>query len=233
MLINYRQRHHFRSIPFHYVAFGLAVLALLIAFKAVGLCQVDRTALPTVFLAGVNLAGAEFGSVAKNGPLGRHTKDYVYPVASLWPGYASPNYFIAKGMNTFRLPLSWERLQPNLMGALNETEAKLLVIATSDLLKLGAWVIIDLHNYARYYGEVLGSNAVGYSSFADVWRRIALLFKHRERVIFGLMNEPHDLPTENWVDAANEAIRAIRGVEARNLILVSGNHWGSAQSMVF
>ncbi len=43
------------------------------------------------------------------------------------------------------------------------------------------------------------------------------------KVIFGLMNEPHDLPTENWLTAANVAIAAIRATGATNLITVPGN----------
>jgi endoglucanase len=44
------------------------------------------------------------------------------------------------------------------------------------------------------------------------------------------MNEPHDISSETWVDAANAAIVAIRAKGARNLILVGGNHWSSAQA---
>jgi endoglucanase len=55
---------------------------------------------------GVNLAGAEFGvgngSVNLPGTYGTH---YTYPTA------AEANYFIGKGMNTFRVPFRWERLQ--------------------------------------------------------------------------------------------------------------------------
>jgi endoglucanase len=113
---------------------------------------------------------------------------------------------------------------------LYESEAKLLLVATNELAKTGAWVNIDLHNYARYLGEPIGSPKVGVDDFADVWGRIAELFKGQDRVIFGLMNEPHDMPTEKWVSAANAAITAIRAVGARNLIFVGGNHWSSAQA---
>ena len=40
------------------------------------------------------------------------------------------------------------------------------------------------------------------------------------RVAFGLMNEPHTMPTELWLADANEAIDAIRDSGAPNLILV-------------
>ena len=44
------------------------------------------------------------------------------------------------------------------------------------------------------------------------------------------MNEPHDMPTEQWVKAANSAIAAIRRTGASNLILVPGNGWSGAFS---
>src|SRR4029079_3887985 len=53
---------------------------------------------------GVNLPGAEFGSVLP----GTYNHDYTYPTA------AEINYFIGKGLNTFRLPFRCERVQPSL-----------------------------------------------------------------------------------------------------------------------
>jgi len=50
---------------------------------------------------GVSLAGAEFGS---NLP-GEYGTDYIYPIKD------EVDYFTSKGMNIFRLPFLWERLQ--------------------------------------------------------------------------------------------------------------------------
>lgn len=44
------------------------------------------------------------------------------------------------------------------------------------------------------------------------------------------MNEPHDMTTEGWLDAANAAIAAIRDAGADNLVLVPGNGWSGAFS---
>jgi endoglucanase len=182
------------------------------------------------FLTGVNLAGAGFGSerIVKGGGRGRHGIDYVYPVEPFAPGYTSPSYFVSNGMNAFRLSFLWERLQPKLGSPLDNGESARLVEATDQLLKLGAWVVIDLHNYARYEDTLIGSDAVKIADFADVWGRIAQLFKGKDRVLLGLMNEPHDMSTETWVSAANAAIGAIRAAGASNLILVPGNAWSSA-----
>jgi endoglucanase len=44
------------------------------------------------------------------------------------------------------------------------------------------------------------------------------------------MNEPNEMPTEQWLAAANAAIAAIRRTGATNLILVPGNGFSSAAS---
>jgi endoglucanase len=44
------------------------------------------------------------------------------------------------------------------------------------------------------------------------------------------MNEPYNMATENWVSAANEAIRRIRATGATNTIAVPGNGYSGAHS---
>lgn len=114
------------------------------------------------FLTGVNLAGAGFGAerIVKGGARGEHGTDYVYPVEPFAPGYRSPSYFVSSGMNAFRLSFLWERLQPKLGQPLDAAELKRLVDATDQLLKLGAWVVLDLHNYARYENSLIGSDRI-------------------------------------------------------------------------
>lgn len=183
-----------------------------------------------VYLEGVNLATAGFGSerIGKTGPPGRFGFDYTYPVQRFTPGYTSPAYFVAAGMNAFRLSVLWERLQPALGAPLNEAELARLVSATHDLTKLGAWVIVDVHNYARYRGDIIGSSDVPVSALADLWAKLAPHLAGEDHVILDLMNEPHDISTATWVEAANAAIAAIRTAGANNIILVGGNTWSGA-----
>ncbi len=183
-----------------------------------------------VALRGVNLSGAEFGeqNVSADSS-GLHGKDYIYPVPEFIEGYETPVNLVAAGFNTFRLPFLWERLQPELGEPLDDAELTRLSTAVAYLNDLGAFVIIDPHNYARYRGQVIGSG-VSAADFADFWRRLAEEFKTQRGVAFGLMNEPNNMRTLDWVDAANAAIGAIRAVEAPNLILVPGNHWTGAHS---
>lgn len=172
---------------------------------------------------GVNIAGAEFS----NDKLpGRYGYDYAYPEP------ATIDYFAEKGMNIIRIPTRWERLQHQLKAELDANEMQRLDAVVSHAESKGLHVIIDVHNYATYYGSVIGTANVPTDALADLWRRIALRYKDRESVIFGLMNEPNGLPTETWLEAANNAIAEIRRVGARNMIFVPGDGWSSARSWV-
>ena len=121
---------------------------------------------------GVNLAGAEFAH------------------GTFWPNEQEVEYFAGKGMNTFRVPFLWERLQPTLTQPFAEAQLDELIRVVAEITSRDAIVILDPHNYARYQGQLIGDGTVRNEDFADLWRRLAILFADRSDVIFGLMNEP-------------------------------------------
>ncbi|MCX7799947.1 MAG: glycoside hydrolase family 5 protein, partial [Fimbriimonadales bacterium] len=168
-------------------------------------------------------AGAEFGSV-EPGSVGVHGRDYVYP------DERSVRYFRSKGFNLFRIPFSWERLQPRLNAPFDPAEEARLRALVSAVVRSGAVAVLDPHNYARYHGRTIGSPEVPIEAFSAFWARLAGSYRGERRVWFGLMNEPHDLPTETWLRAANAALASIRQAGATNLVLVPGNHWSGAHS---
>jgi endoglucanase len=188
------------------------------------------TTLP--FSRGVNLAGADFG---ENRPLpGTYVTDYIYPNQS------EVDYFNAKGMGIYRLPFLWERLQRTLYAKFDADEQARLDAFVNATTAKGKIVILDPHNYARYFGALIGSSAVPNAAFADFWRRLAEHFKGNKNVVFGVMNEPYSkqtpdnsgpaqpLPVAQWVSAANDAIAAIRSTGAGNTILVPGTRFSGA-----
>lgn len=170
---------------------------------------------------GVNLSGAEFNSRKKPGIL---FKDYVYPAASDF------SYFASKGMNTIRLPFLWERLQPKLNGPLDQAQLGLIKKALEAAKANKQYLILDLHNYAKYNGQRVGTNDVPANALADLWRKLALEFKDDKTAIFGLMNEPNGISAPDWANAAQGAINAIRKTGAKNLILVPGTAYTGAHS---
>ena len=177
---------------------------------------------------GVNLAGAEFGQTSLPGV---YTTHYTYPTQ------AEVDYFRSKGMNVIRLPFRWERLQQSANASFNTSEFNRLNAFVSATTAKGVSVILDPHNFARYYPDpgnyqsssqgLVGSD-VPNSVFSNFWFRVADVSKTNGHVIFNLVNEPNSMPTEQWVSAANAAIAAIRAAGATNLILVPGNAWTGA-----
>ncbi|PPU85684.1 cellulase [Xanthomonas populi] len=171
--------------------------------------------------AGVNLSGAETKSSKKPGVL---NVDYLYPAASDY------HYFAGKHMNTIRLPILWERLQPKAGGELDAAQLALIRQAVANAKAAKVYLILDVHNYAKYYGNKIGSSRVPISTFTDLWRRLAIAFKNDNAVIFGLMNEPYDINPQSWATAAQASIDTIRKTGANNLILVPGALWSGAHS---
>jgi endoglucanase len=176
---------------------------------------------------GINLAGAEFGSVP-----GRCNIDYVYP------GAEHVAYFSTLGFNCFRVPFRWERLQPSLGGEFVAEEIRQLTLLIEEITRRGHTAILDPHNYAKrriaddgWANEhVIGSTAVPAQAFEDFWRRLAVSFKNKDRIVFGLMNEPYGISAAAWLEIVNRAIAAIRGTGAANLLTVPGTNYTGAHS---
>jgi endoglucanase len=166
----------------------------------------------------VNLAGGEFGDALP----GKENIDYRW--------HAEVDYVLSKGMNTFRVGFKWERLQSTAYGEFEAPYAAKLDALVAYATSKGANVILNPHNFARYYGDTVGSAKVPAAVFADLWRRLATRHVGNAHVIFNLVNEPNTIATEQWVSAANAAIAAIRTAGANNVIHVPGNGWTGAHS---
>ena len=105
----------------------------------------------------------------------------------------------------------------------------------------GMYVILDPHNFQRYWPDisnfngmqsgsvgVVGGTVVPDSAFSNFWYQIASIYKNNPHVIFGLMNEPNAVPETQMVTSENTAIAAIRATGATNMIFVPGNRWTGA-----
>jgi endoglucanase len=194
---------------------------------------------------GLNRAGAEYGS-DWDGWTGQTF--FTFPTKS---EFASElRYFGSKGFNILRLPISWERLQHELNGDLDHDYQNHLVSFVKQA-NAGGWVvIIDLHNYNRYaigafdaagqqvnsYSQqILGDGILNSVHLVDVWTKIATLFKRTTKVVFNIMNEPHDFPitSDAWFPMIQSVIDAIRAAGATQLVLVPNSrgsdvdHWDS------
>jgi len=168
---------------------------------------------------GVNLSGAEWGKIP-----GTVNVDYVFPTN------AEVDYFVTKKINLIRFPIAWERVQPSAKGDLDLTYLGGIQNIIGYATERNVQVLLDVHNYARYYGNVIGESEYGSDVLADLWSKLAREFANNPKVIFGIMNEPNNMKTETWLADANDAIAAIRSAGASNLITVPGNGWTGASS---
>ncbi|RYE75688.1 MAG: glycoside hydrolase family 5 protein [Myxococcales bacterium] len=148
--------------------------------------------------------------------------DYFYPQAK------HLDYYLGKGLTTIRLPFRWKRLQHEQKAALDPTELGRLDAVVKLAGERGMRLILDPHDYASYDGDKVGSPEVPNAAFADFWSKLAKHYKDNPLIVFGLMNEPSKMKTEQWLGAANAAIAAIRKAGATNLILVPGNGYTGA-----
>lgn len=139
------------------------------------------------------------------------------------------------GMNLFRLPVGWQYLvNNNLGGTLDANNLAKYDQLMQGCLATGAYCIIDIHNYARWNGGIIGQGGPTNDQFASLWRQLASKYASQSKVIFGLMNEPHDVPNINtWAQTLQQVVTAIRQAGATsNYITLPGNDWQSAAAFV-
>lgn len=177
-------------------------------------------------LTGVNVSGAEFGSVP-----GRINQDYVYPNA------VELDYYAASGARIVRIPFRWERLQPALYGPLATVDRAALQSVVRNARARGLVVVLDMHDYARRRpnGEAKANAAVGTvdlgaSALTDAWTKIAADYRDDPNVWLGLMNEPSGLAVADWWRVAQQLVVDLRGQRVTNKLLVPGGSWTGAHS---
>lgn len=187
--------------------------------------------MPSSALRGVNLVGGEFswGKV----PSPKEGKDYLFV------SEADIDYLVGVGVKFARLVFSWELLQPTLKGPLSSgvgSYGERLFSRVTYLRSKGVQVLLEPHGaetpkFARWKGALVGTAACPNDAFADLWSRLATLYKGDPGgVYFGLSNEPNNMPTMQWFQAAQAAIVAIRAAKATNWVVCPGNGWSNAAS---
>ncbi|KAF9482685.1 cellulase-domain-containing protein [Pholiota conissans] len=184
---------------------------------------------------GINISGFDFGCNSD----GSCTASGAWPPLLKYYGHdgaGQMQHFVNDdGFNTFRLPVGWQFLSNDAQtGTLNETNFAEYNDLVNACLATGASCIVDVHNYARFNGAIIGQGGPSNAVFATLWGNIAAKFASNSKIIFGVMNEPHDVPDINmWAASVQAAVTAIRNAGATSqIILLPGNNWTSAQTFV-
>jgi len=174
---------------------------------------------------GIDLVGVNFGSgVFDPGTVpGVYNKGYTYADESYYKRHSE------LGFKLVRLGFLWERIQPKLGTDLNAAELGRIKLSLDHAQKHGIKVILDMHNYYRYYGKVINSPEVPRAQFAETWRKIAVeLSKHPALYGYGLMNEPYNTGNNMWPQTAQAAGQAIRKIDPTKWIMIAGDRYSSA-----
>ncbi|PWY95434.1 glycoside hydrolase [Aspergillus sclerotioniger CBS 115572] len=195
----------------------LTLLAFLLAFLLAQAWASPRAKRASSFKwFGSNVSGAEFGQGNIPGTLGT---DYI------WPSASDITPLVNAGMNIFRVPFLMERLVPdNLTGEADATYMADLKATVKTITDLGAYAVVDPHNFGRYYGEIITST----SDFGAFWTTVAKEFTDNDLVIFDTNNEYHDMDQTLVLNLSQAAINSIRSVATSQYIFIEGNSYSGA-----
>jgi aryl-phospho-beta-D-glucosidase BglC (GH1 family) len=146
--------------------------------------------------AGVNIAGFDFGCTT-DGSCSLTGTSKPYDIVSGANAIGQMTHFIKDDtLNTFRLPVGWQFLvNGQLGGTLNANNLGQYDKLVQGCLNSGASLcILDIHNYARWNGKIVGQGGPPNAQLADVWKQLATKYGSNSKIVFGVMNEPHDIP---------------------------------------
>jgi len=157
------------------------------------------------------------------------------------------------GFNTFRLPVSWQYLTDNddyATATLDPTNFGKYDELVQACLNTGAYCVIDLHNYGRFNGDLIGQAGPSAELFAQLWGAIAKKYAGEPYVIFGLMNgvsansddddyndfgfgAPGAVNIATWAKTLQSAVNSIRNAGALlQVILLRGTDWTGTTGFV-
>ncbi|KAI9682466.1 MAG: Endoglucanase EG-II [Trizodia sp. TS-e1964] len=180
--------------------------------------------------AGVNIAGFDF-SCSTDGSCQVGGIYAPLPATGGPDGSGQMKHFVQDdNLNAFRLPVSWQYLvDGNLGGSLSANNLGNYDKLLQACLGTGALCIIDIHNYARWNGGVIGQGGPSNDQFVSLWTQLATKYASPTNVAFGIMNEPHDINIQTWAETLQLVVTAIRKAGATSqYILLPGNNYSSA-----
>ena len=99
-------------------------------------------------------------------------------------------------LNIFRLPVAWQYLAEKPGAPLNPANLNNYDALVKACLATGSLCMIDIHNYARWDGEIIGQGGPTDEDFADLWSQLATQYMSQSKVVMGIVNEPHESMSE-------------------------------------
>ncbi|KIH86820.1 endoglucanase 2 [Sporothrix brasiliensis 5110] len=185
---------------------------------------------------GVAMAGGDFGcDIDGSCPLSTAT----LPLTELGhaDGGGQMKHFVEDdGVNMFRLPTSWQFLINNdkeVSDTFDPTNAGRYDQFVKACLATGAYCMIDVHNFARFNGGIVGQGGPSDDMFVAIWAALAKMYADEPKVVFEITNEPHDLDLETWAATCQKVVNGIRNAGAKTqMILLPGTNFDSAATLI-
>lgn len=178
-----------------------------------------------------------FAAAAATNPMS-NTQPGVYGVGYDYGSDGTYAYLASRGVKLVRIAIRWERIQSSFDKPLVKAEIAHLTDAVKAAAAHGIKVIIDLHQFGRFYlGESdglghaisIGAPQVPLSAFIDVWTRLARTYDKNPAVIgFDLMNEPAAITPAAWHRYSQATVTALRRAGIRKTLVIEGPVWDAA-----
>lgn len=189
-----------------------------------------------VKFAGVNISGFDFGCTT-DGTCSLTGMNKPDDIVTNNNAIGQIQHFVNDDkLNAFRLPVGWQFLTNGVLGGtLDSTNfAKYDKLVQGCLSAGAAMCIVDVHNYARWNGQIVGQGGPTNAQLASIWSQLAAKYASQSKIAFGVMNEPHDVPDITaWATTVQACVTAIRQAGATSqIILLPGNNYTSAQTFV-
>jgi endoglucanase len=214
----------------------LSLLALIAAPLVNADCYTAGPGAGSLQLKGVNLSGFDWGMDTN----GNANLPGVTPPTQGQGSYNAYgqlwHFYNNDGFNVFRIPVSWQYLINSNTASSTLDNGHFAnydgLVTSCTQLGPGVKCIVDIHNYARFQGGIIGQGGPSTAMFAQLWANIASKYADQYNVMFDLMNEPHDLDMGTWVNTVQEVVNSIRNTVGNNnhVILLPGTGWMSASA---
>lgn len=155
------------------------------------------------------------------------------PKEGEWGMVLQKEYFrlIAEaGFDTIRVPIRWSAhalAEPPY--TVDEDFFQRIDWVIENGLANGLNVVINMHHYE----EIFESPSAHTERFIAIWQQIATRYKDKpDNVYFEPLNEPHgNLTQDKWMKILDETILAIRRIDNRHTLIVTGAEWGGYRGL--
>ncbi|KAI0168271.1 glycoside hydrolase superfamily, partial [Pestalotiopsis sp. NC0098] len=129
---------------------------------------------------------------------------------------------------------SWQFLVNNQLGGnLDSSNLAKYDQLIQACLATGSYCMIDVHNFARWNGGIIGQGGPSDDQFVSLWTQLASKYAADDKIVFEVMNEPHDLDIDLWAQTCQKVVTAIRNSGAASqIILLPGTNFDSAATLV-